>query len=137
QVGIQVNADPDQPAVRPSHSDPVVITIAAPQPVPVSWTIVAFIATVAAAGGFFAARTKPWLRFQKRTVPPAEVPSQEGETEQAKGGLVVAKPGVVATLRRANDEGFSGVVRDTVRGRPLADAVVSLVLGQKVTTTGS
>ncbi|HUS32422.1 MAG TPA: carboxypeptidase-like regulatory domain-containing protein [Kofleriaceae bacterium] len=137
QFGIQVKADPDVPAMRASHSDPVVITIAAPQPVPVSWTIVAFIATVAAAGGFFAARTKPWTKFRKR-VPPAEVPSEEGDVvEQIKGGLVVAKPGVVATLRRPQDDGFSGVVRDTVRGRPISDAVVTLILGARVTETGT
>jgi hypothetical protein len=136
QFGIQVKADPGFPPVRASASPPIVIEIAAPQPVPVSWTVVAFIATVAAAGGFFAARTKPWTRFRKR-VPPAEVPSEEGEIEQVKGGLVVAKPGVVATLRRPQDDGFSGVVRDTVRGRPISDAVVTVVLGTKVTETGT
>jgi hypothetical protein len=57
------------------------------------------------------------------------VPSEEGEIEQQQGGLVVAKPGVVATLRRPHDDGFAGVVRDTVRGRPVSDAVVIVVLG--------
>jgi len=134
--GVQVKADPDVPSVRPSHSEPIIISIKPPQPVPVSYTIIAFVATLLAAGGFFAARTKPWRRL-RRPAPPAEVPSEEGEIEQFKGGLVVAKPGVVATLRRPNDEGFSGVVRDTVRGRPIADAVVTVVLGQRVTETGT
>jgi hypothetical protein len=134
--GIQVKADPDSSSVRPSHSDPIIVTIKPPQPVPVSYTIIAFVATLGAAGGFFAARTKPWRRL-RRPAPPAEVPSEERESEQVKGGLVVAKPGVVATLRRPNDEGFSGVVRDTVRGRPIADAVVTVVLGQRVTETGT
>ncbi|NVB78246.1 MAG: carboxypeptidase regulatory-like domain-containing protein [Kofleriaceae bacterium] len=129
-IGIQVDTDPGTSFIRPSHADPVVIKIAPPQPVPVSWTVAAFVATVLAAGGFFAARTKPWRRL-RRPAPPADVPSEEGEIEQVKGGLVVAKPGVVATLRRPNDEGFAGVVRDTVRGRPIAEAVVSVVLGSE------
>lgn len=127
-IGIQVDSDPGASFIRPSHADPVVIRVAAPQPVPVSYTVAAFIATALAAGGFFAARTKPWRKL-RRPAPPAEVPSEEGEIEQVRGGLVVAKPGVVATLRRANDDGFSGVVRDTVRGRPIGEAVVMLVLG--------
>jgi hypothetical protein len=101
--------------------------------VPVSYTIAAFVATVFAAGGFFAARNKPWLRF-RRPAPPAEVPSEEGEIDVAQGGLVVAKPGILPTLRRPTDDMFSGVVRDTVRGRPIADAVVRV--GEAMVATG-
>ena len=68
-IGIQVDSDPGASFIRASHADPVVIQIAAPQPVPVSWTVAAFIATVLAAGGFFAARNKPWNRF-RRPAPP-------------------------------------------------------------------
>jgi hypothetical protein len=50
---------------------------------------------------------------------------------------VIAKPGVVATLRGPKDDGFSGVVRDTVRGRPIADAVVTIVLGERKHSTHS
>lgn len=129
QFGIQVQTDPGASFVKASRSNPEIVRIAAPQPVPVAYTIAAFVATVLAAGGFFAARTKPWTRL-RRPQPPAEVPSEQGEIEQAHGGLVVAKPGVVATLRRPNDDCFAGVVRDTVRGRPLADAIVVLQLGE-------
>jgi len=128
QFGIQVQADPGKPFIRSSRSNPEIVRIAAPQPVPVSWTVAAFLATAIAAGGFFAARNKPWRRL-RRPAPPAEVPSEEGEIEQQAGGLVIAKPGVVATLRRPHDDGFSGVVRDTVRGRPVEGAVVIVVLG--------
>jgi hypothetical protein len=130
QFGLQVQADPGFSYIRPSRSQPVVVRIAPPQPVPVSWTIAAFLATALAAGGFFAARTKPWKRL-RRAQPPADVPSEEGEIEVPHGGLVSAKPGVVATLRRANDDGFAGVVRDTTRGRPVADALVTLTLGDR------
>jgi hypothetical protein len=127
QFGVQVAAEPAKSYVKSSRSQPVVIRIAAPSPVPVSYTFAAFVATAFAAGGFFLARTKPWQRL-RRPAPPAEVPSQEGEIEAA-GGLVVAKPSIVSTLRRPSDDGFSGVVRDTVRGRPIAEAVVRLILG--------
>jgi hypothetical protein len=130
QFGIQVQSDPGKAFIEPSRSNPEIVRIAAPQPVPVSYTIAAFLATAVAAGGFFAARAKPWQRL-RRPAPPAEVPSEQGEIEHQTGGLVVAKPGVVATLRRPHDDGFSGVVRDTVRGRPIADAVVLLVLGDR------
>src|SRR5690606_10927463 len=71
---------------------------------------------------------KPWRKLG-RPRRPAEVPSEEPETAHVQGGLVTAKPGVVATLRRPSDDGFSGVVRDAVRGRPVADATVALVFG--------
>jgi hypothetical protein len=128
--GIQVKTDPDSPSMRPSQSDPQVIRISAPQPVPVSWTVVAFIATIGAAVAFFLARSKPWQKL-RRTAAPADVPSEEGDIEQAHGGLVIAKPGVVATLRGPKDDGFSGVVRDTVRGRPIADSVVTITFGER------
>ncbi len=128
QFGIKVLADPGSPSVKPSEADPVVVQIIAPQPVPVSYTIAAFLATVAAAGGFFFARAKPWKKFRKKA-PAAEVPSNDGEIEQVTGGLVTNKPTVMSTLRRPNDDGFSGVVRDTVRSRPVPEAVVCLTFG--------
>ena len=128
--GLQVQADPGKPFMQASRSPPAIVTVAAPQPVPVSYTIAAFLATALAAGGFFAGRTKPWRRL-RRPAPPAEVPGEEPEMEQAQGGLVIARPGMVATLRRPHDDGFSGVVRDTVRGRPIGDAVVLLALGDR------
>lgn len=131
QYGVQVQTDPGKPYIQSSRSHPAIVRIAPPQPVPVSYTVAAFLATALAAGGFFAARTKPWRKL-RRPAPPAELPSDHGEAELPDGGLVVARPGIVSTLRRAQDDGFSGVVRDTVRGRPVADAIVRLVLGERV-----
>ena len=128
QFGVQVTSDPGLSFIRGSRSQPAIIKVSSPQPVPVSYTIAAFIATVAAAGGFFFARAKPWQRF-RRAAPAAEVASNQGEVEQAVGGLVANKPSVMSTLRRPNDDGFSGVVRDTVRSRPVPEAVVVLSLG--------
>jgi hypothetical protein len=127
---IQVQTDPGKAFISGSRSPPENVDIAPPQPVPVSYTVAAFLATAVAAGGFFAARQKPWRKL-RRPAPPADVPSEQREIEQQQGGLVVARPGVVATLRRAHDDGFSGVVRDTVRGRPVSDAAVRLSLGDR------
>jgi hypothetical protein len=137
-LGLQVQADPGKSYVKASRSQPAIVHVAAPQPVPVSYTIAAFVATLLAGGAFFVARKKPWLRL-RRPVPPAEVPSQEGESEAVHGGVVVAKPGLVSTLRRAADDGFAGVVRDTVRGRPIGEAVVRLVFAdtERETRTGT
>jgi hypothetical protein len=127
---VQVQTDPVSTFVRPSRSTPAIVKIAAPQPVPVSYTVAAFLATALAAAGFFIARAKPWKRFQK-AVAPAEAPMGPGLTDDdsLQGGLVANKPGLVSTLRRPSDDGFSGMVRDTVRGRPIADAIVRVVLG--------
>ncbi len=130
QFGVQVQSDPGLSFIKPSHSEPAIIKVSSPQPVPVSYTIAAFLATVFAAGGFFIARAKPWRRF-RRAAPAAEVPANAGESEQVAGGMVTNKPSVMSTLRRPNDDGFSGVVRDTIRSRPVPEAVVSLTLGDE------
>jgi hypothetical protein len=138
QWGVQVQTDPGTSSVKPSRSSPEIIQVFAPQPVPVSYTIAAFLATACAAGGFFTARAKPWRRL-RRPAPPADSPASPAQDEQLDGGLVVARPGIVSTLRRPNDDGFSGVVRDTVRGRPVADAIVRLQApaGEREIRTGS
>jgi hypothetical protein len=129
QWGLQVQADPGTSSIKASRAAPEVVRVAQPQPVPVSYTIAAFVATAAAAGGFFMARARPWRRL-KRAAPPAEQPTTAAQDDQQGGGLVVARPGLVSTLRRASDDGFSGAVRDTVRGRPVGDAVIRLRLAE-------
>lgn len=131
---MQVQFNPASSSVKTSRSEPRVIKVAMPQPVPVSYTILAFVATAAAAGGFFMARAKPWHRF-RRAAPPAEQPTTATPEEQLEGGLVANKPGLVSTLRRASDDGFSGAVRDTVRGRPVSGAVIRLRLGDAGSAT--
>ena len=123
QISLQLLAEPGG-SIQSSKSAMVMVKVAPPQPVPVIYTIIAFLATGLTAGAFFAARSKPWRRFAKAT-PPAQQPSQAAETQH--GGLVVARPSLVSTLRRASDTGFSGVVRDTVRGRPVPGAMVVLL----------
>lgn len=131
-LGIQVQADPGRSYVKPSRSEPVVVKVAAPAPVPVSYTIAAFLATGLAAAAFFVARQKPWLRFKKAAPPDAGEADDEVPIDRIDGGLVIAKPGIVSTLRRASDDGFSGLVRDTVRGRPILDALITVTLDETV-----
>ncbi|HEX7702773.1 MAG TPA: carboxypeptidase-like regulatory domain-containing protein, partial [Kofleriaceae bacterium] len=129
QIALQVQADPGKSYVKPSRSDPQIVKIATPAPVPVSYTIAAFLATGLAAAAFFVARKKPWLRL-RRPAPPAEATGDDVAIDVGgDGGLVVAKPGIVSTLRRAQDDGFAGVVRDNMRGRPIVEATVRLVIG--------
>lgn len=129
QFAVQVQSDIGIAYLKPSRSEPAIIKVAAPQPVPVSYTIAAFLATGIAAGGFFLARSKPWAKLRKAKQA-AEIPANEGPAEIMDGGLVTNKPSVISTLRRPQDDGFSGVVRDTVRSRPVPEAVVSLSLGE-------
>jgi len=89
--GVQVQSDPASSYLRPSKSNPMVVKVAAPQPVPVSYTIAAFLATALAAGGFFTARAKPWRRF-RRTAAPAEAATTAEEVEQVAGGSSRTSP---------------------------------------------
>lgn len=128
-IAVQTAADPGSSYLKPSRAAPQHVSIGAPHPVPVSYTIVAFAATLLAAGGFFVARSKPWRRLRRPPTPAQAADDDAPAADATTGGLVLAKPGIVSTLRRASDDGFAGVVRDSVRGRPVADAVVRLVLG--------
>lgn len=110
-------------AIEASRSELVVVQVSVPQPVPITYTVIAFLATGFAAGAFFAGRSKPWRRFARPTAPADQ---DGGNSEAHEGGLVTARPSLVATLRRANEFGFAGAVRDTVRGRAIAAAVVTV-----------
>jgi hypothetical protein len=125
--GLQAVVETRSPFLSPSRSDPVVVEIAAPQPVPIAFTLAAFAATALVAGGFFLARSRPWDRRKKQPLP-ADRPAAADDRGEVKGGLVQAKPSLVSTLRRASDLGVSGTVRDAARGRPVAGATVRLRL---------
>lgn len=127
ELGIQVTSDPGRSYVKGSRAEPVIVKIANPAPVPVSYTIAAFLATGLAAGAFFLARRKPRLRLRK-TAPPSEAGADDLAVDVGDGGLVLAKPGIASTFRRAQDDGFSGTVRDNVRGRAIADATVRITM---------
>jgi hypothetical protein len=132
EVTVQVQADPGKSYVKASRSGAVAVRIAAPQPVPVSYTIAAFVATVLAGAAFFLARTRPWRRLRKPAPPAERGADDEAAEPPTTGGLVAARPGLAATLRRPSDDGFAGVVRDTVRSRPIGGATVRVELRDSV-----
>lgn len=128
-ISLQVAADPGRSYLKPSRSDPRDIAISKPHPVPVWYTIAGFAATGLVAAAFFVARRAPWRRFGDRLMP-TEVALAASAAGESAGGLVAAKPGIVSTLRRAADDSFSGVVRDSVRNRPIANAVIRIANDQ-------
>lgn len=130
RITLQVEADPGRSYLMPSRSAPKDITVSMPQPVPVLYTVAGFVATGVVAAAFFVARRAPWRNFRRRQSPADESPSRS-ETEAATGGLVAAKPSIVSALRRASDDSFSGVVRDSVRNRPIANAIIRVAQGQE------
>lgn len=124
RIALQVTADPGRSYLQPSRSAPQDLTVSKPEPVPVLYTVAGFIATLVVAAAFFLARRAPWRRFRRPRFPvEAEVALDESASI---GGLVAAKPSIVSNLRRAADDRFSGVVRDSVRKRPLGLAVIAV-----------
>lgn len=128
---LQASVEPTEGWLRPSRSEMIHLTVAAPSPVPIAYTIAAFAITALVAGGFFAARTRPWERLRRGAREDGERPPGEAPAEPV-AGLVPARPSLVSTLRRPSDQGFTGVVRDAIRHRPLDDARVALARGAEV-----
>ena len=128
---LQSTVEPTEGWMRPSSSDVVQVSVAAPQPVPLAYTIAAFAITALVAAGFFAARSKPWRRFRSR-------PRDEGERSpvdtaaEPAAGLQLARPSLISTLRRPGDHGFAGVVRDAIRHRALPGARVVVRRGEEI-----
>jgi len=109
--------------LRPSQSTAAFVDIGAPQPPPVLITVAAFAATALTALGFILAR-----RRREHGVA-TSVAVEPRLVDEPRGGLEPARASLVSTLRRASDHGFAGMVRDSVRSRPLAAATVELSLG--------
>ncbi|MCE9573254.1 MAG: carboxypeptidase regulatory-like domain-containing protein [Deltaproteobacteria bacterium] len=123
--------------LKPSRSAPVLINVPAPAPAPVAYTLIAFVATAFVALGFWLGRNPAWiaalLRRKPRPAAPGAAPSPHADAPPTSG-LVLSRPSLVSTLRRPHDHGFSGAVRDSVRARPIAGAIIELALGTEVRT---
>jgi hypothetical protein len=126
---LAVAFEPTEGWLRPSSSAVVELSIDEPQPVPVAYTIAAFALTALVAGGFFAARSRPWQRLRRPVAEAGERAPGEAPDEP-RAGLVPARASLVSTLRRPADHGLTGVVRDAVRHRPLAGAHLVAVRGE-------
>ncbi len=127
---LQAIAETSERWRRPSRSErPVPVTIGARRPAPVAATLAAFAATALVAIGFVLARRRPWRKPEPVTPSAAQV--------EVRGGLEPVRASLVSTLRRAQDHGFAGTVRDAVRSRSLADAELLLTLAAEVRRTTS
>lgn len=122
---LQTIVEPGERWRRSNRSGPTWITVGARRPAPVGITIAAFAATALVALGFVVGRRRPW---RKAEPPPAPSAAQA----EVKGGLEPVRASLVSTLRRAQDHGFAGVVRDAVRQRPIDAAELLLSLGAEV-----
>ncbi|MCA9678916.1 MAG: carboxypeptidase regulatory-like domain-containing protein [Myxococcales bacterium] len=122
---VQAAAEPTEAWLRTSRSQVAFVEVAAPQPVPVAYTIAAFAITALCALGFLAARTRPWQKLRR---PPPDERAAADPAVEPQGGLIPSRSCLVSTLRRPGDHGFGGVVRDAIRHRPLPGAHVKLRL---------
>jgi hypothetical protein len=107
------------------------IVIAEPRPLPIAYTVGAFLFTAGAVVGYVLYRTRPFRgladRLRRRRRPqssPEAVVSEEGGGTAPTPGLKPARPGIMSTLRRPSDTGFDGRVRDAVRGDGLSAQIV-------------
>ena len=128
---LQARVEPTEGWMRASSSEVLAVTIAAPQPVPIAYTIAAFAITALVAAGFLAARSRPWQKLRRG-------PRDEGERApvetpaEPRAGLELARPSLISTLRRPGDHGFAGVVRDAIRHRALGGARIAIRRGEDV-----
>jgi hypothetical protein len=111
------------------RSPPAAIRVAERRPVPVGYSLAAFAVTAASILAFVALRTRPWTRWLRRLRGESAGPAG-GATEVRDAaphtGLTLARPGLVSTLRRPHDRGFTGSVADAVTGAPIAGARVEV-----------
>ena len=124
--------EPTEPWYKPSRSEPAQVTVADPQPVPVSHTLAAFGATALAMVAFLGLRSKPWEAWLRRLRPRSDEKDKQDAANPAadpppvRHGLQPARPSLVSSLRRPHEFDFSGTVRNAFRSRPVADATVTL-----------
>ncbi len=129
--GVQAVFEPNNEWHRESRSAVIQVTVAEPQPVPVSQTLAAFGATAVVMLAFIGLRTRPWQgwlqRIRRRDSEDDRAPAEDAEdAEPPQGGLKESRTSIVSNLRRPHIFEFSGVVRDAVTNRRLRGAIVLL-----------
>jgi hypothetical protein len=123
---------------RGAVSSPFAVEIAPPRPVPPWVSFAAFGGTALAVLLYVLVRTEPWrlatswLRARRRRPESAPERPLAAEEEAPAPGLKAARPGLMSTLRRAQDHQLSGRVRDLVRGVAVGGARLRLTLGDTV-----
>lgn len=131
---VQAVFEPSAEWHRGSRSEPATITVARPEPVPVSYTVAAFAAAALLVLAFVAMRTRPWEAWlarwrSKRADEDGEADPDDDTDAEVHTGLSLARPSLVSTLRRTKDHGFSGVVRHAVNHRAVGGARLTLSFG--------
>ena len=122
---------------RGTRVGPFAVEIAAPQPVPVSYSLLTFGVTAAAVLAYVLLRARPWLavtatiRRRRRKPEAAAVATPSPDDAAPAPGLRVARPGIMSSLRRATDHGFTGRVCDVVRGYSVGGALLVLSSSQE------
>jgi hypothetical protein len=122
---------------RGARLGPFAIEIAAPAPVPVSYTLLTFALTAGAVLGYVLLRARPWQRLRaayrgRRRKPEAAAVGAASPEEAAPApGLRVARPTFMQSLRRATDHGFTGRVCDVVHGHAVGGARIVLRQGDR------
>lgn len=131
RFNVQAVLQPSKPWYRNSRSDMVQVEVGEPDPVPVTYTLAAFGATLLAMLAFLGLRTKPWqgwfTRVKKRVVQDNEVADvEEVAPVTVQHGLQLSRPGIISSFRRPHEDDFNGVIRDAFRKRPLDQAVIRI-----------
>ena len=134
-VQITIAHESNLPWRRGTRLGPYPVEIAPPEPVPLSYTLVTFAVTAAAVFAYVLLRSRPWLRLaveirRRRRKPEAATVLATPEEAPPTPGLRVARPGIISSLRRAADHGFTGRVCDVVRGHPVGGALLVLSNGE-------
>jgi hypothetical protein len=115
-----------QPWRRGTKSGPITVEVMLAQPAPLAPALLAFLVTALAVLAFVLGRTTRWralFRWRRPLVVPAAVPEVDAAPAP---GLVLARPGIMSSFRRAHDHVFSGRVVDVTRGVAVAGARLAI-----------
>ncbi len=121
---------------RGTRLGPLSVVVLAPRPIPLIYPLGALAATGLAVVAYVLLRTRPWERLltrwrRRRRKPEAAPPPELAAEDTVSPGLKLARPGIISTLRRAADFGFTGRVSDAVRGHAVPAARLVATCGDQ------
>src|SRR5262249_32588014 len=119
---------------RGTRVGPLSVVVLAPRPIPLIYPVGALAAACLAVVAYVLLRTRPWERLlvrwrRRRRKPEAAPPPELAADESVAPGLKLARPGLISTLRRPTDFGFTGRVSDAVRGHAVPAARLTATCG--------
>jgi hypothetical protein len=124
---------------RGTRVGPLSVVVLAPRPLPLTGPLGALAATGLAVIAYVLLRTRPWERLlsrwrRRRRKPEAAPPPELAAEDAVAPGLKLARPGLISTLRRPTDFGFTGRVSDAVRGQAIPAARLEATCGDQTVT---